>query len=1384
MKLRILLYGLLTLVVCGLATLYLVYTNQDRLLDVARYQLISLARDRWGYELAIGDSRLHLYRNAVLFKEVRLKNPEGNLSFAAGSVEMVYSLRRLLAGEVLFKRIHLERPVLDYTPAGEGGQGAFPLPLFSPDFYRNLGAVRRLDLENGTVHLRGEAGKEAYGIRGLTARLFIQEGSVGFKAWMERVAVTLPGYREVFHPGFLQGTLAADGAVLEKVSTRTDSGSFKGQGRLDPSGTLTLSGAVAVRLEPFTPTVPGLIPLGGTVEGDATLTVGPGGWGLDGGAEVRDLTVDGEPIPDCRTRVALRPGSCAFTEIATRDGNGRATGRCDLGWDDESFRVTFAAEAQEVVPGRVKAVTRHLPPVLTDPLGPASGRVAFEYRKPDRGKPSSRWTLDLTGKAEPYLGEVPARLTGTVQRESGGELELTGFNLEAGPLRAGWTGGYREDVLLLSCLASTEDLAATLLPFGSPGVGGALRFAGDLEIAGGEVSLRGGVSGQRLTYRTLTASRLSGRVSYRDGTVGVEETVLEGEGGSITLRGSLSRLRERPTVEGTVGFRSFPAEVLAGLREGVRPVAGRITGEAEVRGAWPDLEGTARLTSPALTADGASLAKVLAEFSFGAEGLSVTRGEATYRGCDLTLAAQLDRRRTLTGTVRAVTARPDLLVPLEGLGGEFRATAVLSGTVAEPQAAGSATLARPTMGGRPLPPVSLEFSAGAGRVTLEGLLADRLPFAARVGLAEPRRVEAEVSFTEYDPASLIPYLEAHLPGRVRELAPHYPLRITGRAEFDFPLDDPRAVTGRGVIQACTLTVGGEWSALQEPGSFTFSGKGFAIQRWRFAGDNHQLLLHGGIQGRSLSLDAEGRASIPWTPGLVPRLTHLALRPEVSLQIRGTLDAPEIRGRGDVRGGEISLEGLPQRITDLNARFLFLGTDLEVSSLSFRYGGATLEGDGSYRLGTREIRGRLRGTVPAELAGQAIPGVREVRGSLTLDLALAGTVAAPLFTGRASLREGALRFQGMREPLRDLALDLTLEPERVVIGRSRARFYGGEVHFDGHWDRTPAPATAPFRLTVAAEDLYLSVPDTLKMVLSADLVLERAGEDLSLSGGVTVKRGKYYRTMVTRPVITGSRIAAGTLKETLEEYPSLNRLRLDLQLNGEEGFWIDNNVAKVNTSVDLRCRGTFSQPVLEGRVAVVRGAIFYMGKKFGMEEASLRFQERIPPDPQIQARATTKVAGTTITLTVGGVLSSMLLDMYADPPLSREDIVSLLTFGQTRSALDQRGGSVSALGAAKVFSGGILGAVEEGARSITGLEIFQLEPTLGEEGSGARLIVGKQVGDRIFVSYARNLSGELDQQVMVEYQLLDFVHLVGWQDKENVYGLNLVFTWEGFPWAAR
>ena len=255
--------------------------------------------------------------------------------------------------------------------------------------------------------------------------------------------------------------------------------------------------------------------------------------------------------------------------------------------------------------------------------------------------------------------------------------------------------------------------------------------------------------------------------------------------------------------------------------------------------------------------------------------------------------------------------------------------------------------------------------------------------------------------------------------------------------------------------------------------------------------------------------------------------------------------------------------------------------------------------------------------------------------------------------------------------------------------------------------------------------------------------------LLLNGTVVVQDGVWSKRIETSPdffnLSGGSSPSLGTVAA-----PTLP-LRFDVGIVAASSLRIQNNVANMVASADLRLQGTYDRPLLFGRAEIERGDVLFEGNRFIVTPGgSIDFfnPSRIEPFFDIEAETRVRVPGETyrVVFHVTGTADRFVPELTSDPPLPTVDILALL-FGDPR---DPRNADIRALRtpnvteqeliqsrAARLLASPISSEVGRVVEEAFGVDSVLITPSLSDPSSQqssrlnptARLTIGKPTKGR-------------------------------------------------------
>ena len=423
-------------------------------------------------------------------------------------------------------------------------------------------------------------------------------------------------------------------------------------------------------------------------------------------------------------------------------------------------------------------------------------------------------------------------------------------------------------------------------------------------------------------------------------------------------------------------------------------------------------------------------------------------------------------------------------------------------------------------------------------------------------------------------------------------------------------------------------------------------------------------------------------------------------------------------------------------------------------------------------------------------------LRDIRGAGRAQVIadFTGTMEKPQLSGSAMIDGGRLRhmwlphaIDGINGRITFTGSSVRFDDVKATIGRGDARF-GGRIGLTGLWPSL-------LDLTFSGEDMELRYPAGFRSVIDADLGLRGSLDNPTLSGTVLVKRGELRRTVdigAGLVELAGS-AAAGRPAAGAPAPAASFPLRFDVRLTAPSSLEIDNKLARLTASADLRLRGTYARPVLEGRAEVDRGEIWFEGRRIVVSRGTVDFSNPLKIEPYFDVEAETRVRapGQTyqITLRASGPTTKLEWELASDPPLPEVEILTLL-LGDVRSTEDAElralrtpdsaEQNLLVSRSARLLASPISSNVQRVVEQTFGLDSVQITPFFVDPNQqtarfspGARITIGKRISDRIYLTYSRSLtSAAQDQVILLEYDQNDKLSWILTQNEDRTYALDV------------
>jgi autotransporter translocation and assembly factor TamB len=368
----------------------------------------------------------------------------------------------------------------------------------------------------------------------------------------------------------------------------------------------------------------------------------------------------------------------------------------------------------------------------------------------------------------------------------------------------------------------------------------------------------------------------------------------------------------------------------------------------------------------------------------------------------------------------------------------------------------------------------------------------------------------------------------------------------------------------------------------------------------------------------------------------------------------------------------------------------------------------------------------------------VPALRQLDGTLALNVNVGGTIANPALSGAAEMNIVAARFENPTLPaLHDFKAQLNFRNDTLTFERFAGDLAGGPFTLAGRI--TLPKLTEPnFDLHLKANSVLVARNDNLTARVDADIKVEGPLESATVRGQVLTTNSRFFKNIDIIPIALPGRPAPHpeppSAAPTLSfPDPPLRDWKFDLTIKSKEPFLIRGNLATGKAIIDMKVAGTGLHPQLQGQVRLDSFDATLPFSTLSINLGFLYFDPDDPLNPRIELQGTSLIRDYTIHVYIYGTAQNPQAVFSSEPPLPQEEIISLLATGTTREELAT--GNVLASRAAillvkqlyrKIFKKGAPPERDDSFFNRLDVEFGNVDPRTGEQTATARYKVSDHV----------------------------------------------------------
>ena len=391
------------------------------------------------------------------------------------------------------------------------------------------------------------------------------------------------------------------------------------------------------------------------------------------------------------------------------------------------------------------------------------------------------------------------------------------------------------------------------------------------------------------------------------------------------------------------------------------------------------------------------------------------------------------------------------------------------------------------------------------------------------------------------------------------------------------------------------------------------------------------------------------------------------------------------------------------------------------------------------------------------------------GQVTFSMDAVGSFERPELTGQVKLANVSMSFEDVPNGLSQLNGTLEFDQDRLQVKNLVGTTGGGHVSITGYVAYQQGIYSD---LTATGTDIRIRYPAGISTMINTKLRLQGSPSSLMLSGSVLLTR------FTISPNLDFASFSgpSGTIAPPPDPNAFSNHVQLDIHVTSSPELEFQNSYAKLAGDVDLRVRGTVSQPSVLGHITVTEGSATFAGTKYQLQHGDIFFTNPVRIDPIIDLNLTAHVEDYDITIGLHGPPSNLSPSFRSEPPLTQQDIFSLLAMGRTQE--EQQIYSVQAQQAgvntaADALLGGALNAtVSNRIQKLFGGGSVKIDPSwVGSVGnSSARITVAQQVSNNATLTYATNINSTAQQLIQAEVNVTHTISILAVRDESGVFSL--------------
>jgi translocation and assembly module TamB len=389
------------------------------------------------------------------------------------------------------------------------------------------------------------------------------------------------------------------------------------------------------------------------------------------------------------------------------------------------------------------------------------------------------------------------------------------------------------------------------------------------------------------------------------------------------------------------------------------------------------------------------------------------------------------------------------------------------------------------------------------------------------------------------------------------------------------------------------------------------------------------------------------------------------------------------------------------------------------------------------------------------------------GSVDVQLAARGTLSSPQVQGQARVINAAATSGNIPIGFENVNGSFSVNGNRIDIGNFTGNAGGGNVSATGF---LTYGRKTDFSFNVNASNVRVRYPDGVRSIVGGTLQMNGSPENSTLSGKVLIDRLSFTQDFDMANFI-------GQFSgETPPTAPSVfqQNMKLNVAVQTASNLNAVSSKLSVAGAANLTLGGTAASPVILGRTTLTSGEVFFLGKRYEVQNGAIEFANPVRTEPTLNLYVTTTVQQYNITLNFVGPIDRLRTNYTSDPSLAASDIINLIAFGKTAEQSASGASTPTSVGAESVLAQGVSGQVTGRIEKLAGISQLSIDPLAGTNPNdpGSQISIQQRVSGNLLLTFSTDVTSTQNQAVQLQYEVKRNMSLSVLRDQNGGYAIDV------------